>query len=209
MHWALCAAADGRLGRAMSRSLDSRVILQLIAEVAAAAEAFEGRWTIGALARVDPGLADLLVEQLADYHEAQVIGTLVDLKEHARGAVRGYLKAARVCEAAGLEDDAYLLGVDSSTGLRVAIGDRRLSAQRVADLHGSRVIWLNPDEVAKLWSSIAGLRRIDAVKACFPGATVVDIRPHTREWETGPHSGNWPAVAEVMPPPLEEQEDEE
>lgn len=191
----------------MSRSLDSRVILQLMGEVHAAAEAFEGRWTIGALARVDPGLADLLVEQLADYHEAQVTGTLVDLKEHARGTVRGYLKAARACEAAGLEDNAYLIGLDSMTGMRVAIGDRRLSAQRVAELHGGSVVWLNPDEIAKLWASIAGLRRIDAVKEQFPGATVVDIRPHTREWPTGPHSGNWPGVAEVMPAHPEEDDD--
>lgn len=187
------------------KTIDSKVILRLMGEVQVAAQAFEGRWTIGALARVDPALAETLAGQIADWHEAQVIGTLIDIKTHAKGTVRGYLKAARACEAAGIDDDAYKIGLCSQTGMRVAIGDRRLSAQRVADLHGPNVVWLSADEVARLWGSIQGLRRIDAVKAAFPGAEAVDIRPHTRDWPTGPHSGDWPAVAEVMPAHPEEE----
>jgi hypothetical protein len=209
--WAHCAAEDGRLGRAMRKTLDSKVIMRLLGEVQAAASVFEGRWTLGALARVDAELAQRMADQIADYQEAMVTGTIADVKEHVAGMKRGYNKCARVCEAAGVEDDAYLLGLDSMTGMRVAIGDRKASGPRVAELHGDRVTWLTPDECAKLWASIEGLRRVDAIKSAFAGAEVRDFRPHTREWAAGPHSGEWPSVAEVMPAPPDEgqQEDEE
>jgi hypothetical protein len=192
------------------KSLDSHVIMRLLGEVQNAAAIFEGRWTLGALARVDAELAQRMADQIADYQEAMVTGTIADVKEHVAGIKRGYNKCARVCEAAGIEDDAYRIGVCTATGLRVAIGDRKASGARVHELFGSRVVWLTVDEVARLWASIEGLRRIDAVKAVFPGAEAINIRPHTREWEVGPHSGNWPSVAEVMPePPDEEQQEDE
>jgi hypothetical protein len=186
----------------MSRSLDSDVVIRLLREVGDAAAVFEGRWSLGALARVDAGLAQLLADQIADYHAARLTGTMTELKEEAAACKRGYLKCAAVMEAAEVQDDAYLLGIDTATGMRVAIGDRRASAARVCELHGRNVVWLNPDEVARLWASIQGLRRIDAVKEQFPGAEVVDLRPHTRVW---------PQLAEEMPWPApdEQQEDEE
>ena len=198
-----------RWGRAMRKSLDSQIIMRLLGEVQNAAAVFEGRWTLGALARVDAELAQRMADQIADYQEAMVTGTIADVKEHVAGVKRGYAKCARVCEAAGVQDDAYTIGVCTATGLRVAIGDRKASGPRVHELFGPRVAWLTVDEVARLWASIEGLRRIDAIKECFAGAEMTNLRPHTRDWPTGPHSGNWPAVAEVMPAHPEEQEDEE
>ena len=155
---------------------------------------------MGALARVDADLAQRMAEQIALYNEAVVTGTIADLKIHADALKRGYAKCVRVMEASGVLDDAYLIGLDTATGLRVAIGDKRASAERVAELHGSGVVWMTADEIARLWASIQGLRRVDAVKEFFPGAEVISIRPHTR----GPHSG----LAEVMPgPPPDDDED--
>jgi hypothetical protein len=192
----------------MKKSLDSAVIMRLLGEVQNAAAVFEGRWTLGALARVDAELAQRMADQIADYQEAMVTGTIADVKEHVAGVKRGYAKCARVCEAAGVQDDAYTIGVCTATGLRVAIGDRKASGARVHELFGDRVTWLTPDECARLWASIAGLRRIDAIKAAFPGAEMTDLRPHTREWPIGIHSESWPSVAEVMPAHPEEVEDE-
>lgn len=193
----------------MRKALDSQAALRLMREVQDAAVLLEGRWTMGALARVDPALAELLREQIEDYQEARITGTMHEFKTQAKGAVRGYLKAVRVMEESGFEHDAYLLGLDPNTGSRVAIGDKRASARYVAAIHGDRVTWLTADEVAKLWASIAGLRRVDAIKEIWPEAEVVDFRPHTRGWPTGPHSGNWPSVAEVMPAHPEEEEAED
>lgn len=192
----------------MKNSLDSKIIMRLLGEVAQAAALLEGRWTMGALARVDAALAQRMTEQIELYHEAQITGSMADLKTHTRGMIAGYKKCVRAMEASGFLDDAYTVGLDSSTGMRIAIGDRKASAARVHELFGSGVVWLNPDEVAKLWASIQGLRRIDAVKELWPGAEVVNIRSHTRVWPDGPHSGAWTPVAETMPePPPEDDED--
>lgn len=193
---------------AMKNSLDSKIIMRLLGEVSQAAALLEGRWTMGALARVDAELAQRMTDQLADYHEAQITGSMADLKTHVRGTVAGYKKCARVMEASGFLDDAYTIGLDTSTGMRIAIGDRKASAARVAELYGGNITWLTPDEVARLWSSIQGLRRIDAVKGLWPGAEMVEIRPHTRAWPGGPHSGVWPTLAEVMPEPPPEDDDD-
>jgi hypothetical protein len=188
---------------AVSKSLDSDVVIRLLREVGDAAAVFEGRWSLGALARVDAELAQLLADQIQDYHAARLTGTMTELKEEAAACKRGYLKCAAVMEKAGVEDDGYLIGVDTATGMRVAIGDRRASAGRVCELHGRNVVWLNPDEVARLWASIQGLRRIDAVKEQFPGAEVVDLRPHTRVWSHAGGEMPWPA------PDEQHEEDEE
>lgn len=191
----------------MKNSLDSKIIMRLLGEVAQAAALLEGRWTMGALARVDAALAQRMTEQIELYHAAQITGTMADLKTHTRGMIAGYKKCARAMEASGVEDDAYIIGQDTATGMRIAIGDKKASAARVAELFGSGVVWLNPDEIAKLYASIAGLRRIDALKSLFVGAEVVNIRTHTRVWPDGPHSGDWPALAEVMPDMPPEDDD--
>lgn len=169
------------------KSLDSGAALQLWRKVREAAEPFEGRWTLGALARVDAGLAQALHEQIQLWHQAAVTGTMADMTVHANGLARGYAKCAAVMAESGFEDDAYLIGLDTSTGCRVAIGDRRASGPRVHEVHGDRVVWMTPDEVARLWASIEGLRKVEPIKLYFPGAEIVgvDLRratlPHTAE----------------------------
>lgn len=184
----------------MKKSLDSGAVVRVLRELREAADMFDSRWTLGALARADAALAERLQEQIQLYQAAQITGTMGDLREHAAAMRRGYIKAAAACEASGLEDDAYVLGLDTATGLRVAIGDKRASAVRVAELHGGNVVWLNPDEVARLWASIQGLRRVDAIKELWPGAEVTDIRPHTRDWLS---------LAESMPEPPPEDDDDD
>lgn len=171
-----CLRPRPRMVVVQVRSLDSTAALQLLRKVNEAAKVFESRWTMGALARLDPALAKSLHEQIQLYQQAAVTGTMADLTEHAGGLARGYRYCAAKLEDAGVEDDAYLIGVDSATGCRVAIGDRRASAERVAEMHGNRVVWLNPDEVARLWASIEGLTKIEPLKEFFPGAEIVDVR---------------------------------
>jgi hypothetical protein len=162
---------------------------------------------MGALARVDADLARRMTEQIELYHEAQITGTMADLKTHTRGMVAGYKKCARAMEASGVEDDAYTIGVCTATGMRVAIGDRKASGARVHELFGPRVVWLTADEVARLWASIEGLRRVDAIKECFAGAEMTNLRPHTREWPIGAPMEGWVRTAEDMPAPPPEDDD--
>jgi hypothetical protein len=56
----------------------------------------------------------------------------------------------------------------------VAIGDQIAARDRVRELHGERVIWLTPAEVATLLSST---QTIASMKRLFPGAELIDLYP--------------------------------
>ena len=147
-----------------------------MAAVAAAAEAFEGRWTMRALARVDRGLHDLFAEQEADYGKALVTGTEAEVEEQAAAMVRGYVAIAKRMADSGEADDAYMLGIDPSTGFRVAIAEQRHAASRVRELaggDGQEVMVLTPDEVAAI---VGGLQVLGKVKAVWPDAEVIRFR---------------------------------
>lgn len=145
-----------------------------VAAVADAASAFESRWTMRALKRVDERLHDLFREQEADYTQALVTGDQAAVEEQAGAMVRGYAALAKRMSESGEPDDAYVLGIDPTTGFRVAIGDQRHAAQRARELHGDSVAWLTPDEVASI---VAGLEMIKRAKSIFPDCEVIDLRP--------------------------------
>jgi hypothetical protein len=148
-----------------------------IAETAKAATAFERRWTLGALKRVDAGLAKRLRLQLDDFNEATLSGSESDVEKHGAATCRGYAAVVRAMEAAGAPDDAYLEGWCPRTGFRVAIANQRAAADRVVELHGRQVCFVTPDEVAAILSGLEGFKLIDVIKRQFPGAEALDFYP--------------------------------
>ena len=76
-------------------------------------------------------------------------------------------------EQAAAPDNAYQLGSDSATGIRVAIGVQRAVVPRLKELYGDAVIFITPYEVAVLIASSADAAHfVGAVKKLFPGAVV-------------------------------------
>lgn len=142
-------------------------------EVSKAAATFEARWTDLSLRRVDSGLAQRLFEQRGLFDEACVVGSADDVETQGAAMCRGYAAAVRAMELAAVADDAYLLGADPTTGLKVAIGLSKASVGRVTELHGQDVVWVSPDEVAALMSSVEAFRFAHAVKQRFPGAEMI------------------------------------
>ena len=165
------AAPRGGVARRVGEPLIPRVMGQ----VAKAAEAFESRWTLAALKRVDADLHRIFNEQQGLYHQALITGSDQEVEEQAAAMCRGWAAVARAMEAAGTEDDAYLLGFHGATGTRVAIGEQKHAIARVRELHGDKVIWVTPDEVAAL---VGGMELLKAAKGVFPDAEVINLYPN-------------------------------
>lgn len=144
-----------------------------LSQVSAAAACFESRWTDLALRRVSPSIAQALFEQRGLFDQACVTGSGEEVETHGAAMCRGYAAAVRALEAAGVEDDAYQLGADPQSGLKIAIGSQKAAIERVRTIHGADVIWITPDEVAVLVASVEAFKFVGAVKQLFPGAEVV------------------------------------
>ena len=143
-----------------------------VAAVSAAAAAFERRWTRAALVRVDAGLAKRLFAQIQDFDRALVTGEVEDVERQGAATVRGYDVCRRAMEGSAEPDDAYVLGFDEQTGVRVAIGHQRAAAERVAELHGASVVWMSADEVAGLLAGVEAFKTAAAVKRLWPGSVI-------------------------------------
>lgn len=150
---------------------------QIMRDVSDAAALFESRWTFRALRRVDGELHDLLVEQQALYHEALVTADMRELEVQAAAMIRGWKAVTARMESAGVEDDAYWLGLDSRTGTKVAIGNARQAVARVREMHGEQVIWITPDEVAAMVAGLENIKAVEAVKRMWPTAEVIRLYP--------------------------------
>jgi len=142
--------------------------------VSSAACAFESRWTLAALRRVDGDLARRLFEQRGLFDQACVTGTAEEVDLQGAALCRGYAAAVQTLSQAQAPDDAYMLGADPVSGLKVAIGDQKAAAARVREIHGERVVWVTPDECASLLASVEAFKFVGAVKQFFPGAEIVD-----------------------------------
>lgn len=142
--------------------------------VSQAALAFEARWTQASLRRLNSDLAEALHDQFNLFMEACITGTASEIDIHGEATVKGYAQAVAAMHNANIEDDAYQLGVDFITGTKVAIGTQKAAAQRVRQIHGADVIWLTPDEVAKMLAGVEAFKTIGAVKKLFPGAEIID-----------------------------------
>jgi hypothetical protein len=166
----------------VARKVGEPLIPRVMGQVAGAAEAFESRWTLNALKRVDPDLHQIFNEQQDLYHEALIRGSDPEVEEQAAAMCRGWAAVARAMEAAKAEDDAYLLGFHGGTGTRVAIGGQKHAIARVRELHGDKVIWITPDEVAAL---VGGMELLKAAKGVFPDAEVINLYPNEPAMEDG------------------------
>jgi hypothetical protein len=156
---------------------ESAAIRKWQAVVAEAALPFEARWTLTALKRADDDIHRRLIDQRSLFDRALLIGSAEDIELHGAALCRGYAMAIQALERAAEPDDAYLLGQDVRSGFRVAIGQQKAAAQRVRELHGEKVIWITPDEVAAIVANIEAFKPIATIKRLFPGAEILDIHP--------------------------------
>jgi hypothetical protein len=145
--------------------------------IAEAALPFDARWTLVALRRVDYGLHRRLLDQRDLFDQALVTGTAQDIEVHGAALCRGYAIAIQALERAAEPDNAYMLGQDVRSGFRVAIGQQKAAAQRVRDVHGDKVVWVTPDEVATIVANLEGFKPIALIKRLFPGAEILDVHP--------------------------------
>jgi len=154
--------------------------------ITTAASAFEARWTMLALKRVDRDLHDALRDQQALYYEAHMHGTPADIEAQGRGLVRGYAAAVNAMEQAEQADDAYMIG--RHNGMVVVISDQKAVQSRLTEVvsTGERAILMSPDEVALLMGSIEGLSTLAAIKKLFPGAEVIERYPDQPAKGDGP-----------------------
>jgi hypothetical protein len=150
------------------------------ATVTTAAVAFERRWTLSSLRRVDAHLEAALQWQITAYYEACREGTDHDVAEHGAALVRGYSAAAEAMLQAGEAFDAYLIG--SHKGLTVLISDRKAVAE-TAKQFGSKAVWISPDEVAAL---LLAVKAVAEIKGRFPGAEIIDRYAEGMEVEPSP-----------------------
>jgi hypothetical protein len=157
-----------------------KTVQRWFGEVSAAAQAFEARWTRLSLARVDAELAQRLMEQRKLFDQACVTGTPDEVEEHGAAMCRGYAAAMAAMEQAEQADSAYMIGIDTTSGLKVAIGQQRAAAARVVELHGSSTVWVTPDEVAAM-IALAPFNGIKDIKQVFPGAEIIEFRKTDEE----------------------------
>ena len=150
------------------------VVGQCLALVAPAEAAFRSRWQTQTLARIDPSLHRLLMEQETLYDAALVTGSDDEAREQSEAMVRGWRAAVQAMERADHADDAYFVGQDPATGAKVVIGQHKASVRRLQVENGQKVIFVTPDEVAKL---VAGLEIIAEAKAIFPDAELLRVSP--------------------------------
>lgn len=160
-------------GRVVS-GREGAVIRHWLDAVSQSALPFERRWTQAALHRVDPTLAGRLHEQRNLFAEACVTGLVADIELHGAATVRGWAAATSCLEKAAEPDDAYMLGVDSESGLRIAIGSQVAAADRVREVLGEQVVWVTPDECAKLLAGVEAFKFVGAVRKFFPSAELID-----------------------------------
>lgn len=137
-----------------------------------AAKAFESRWTIRALRRVNSELGEALQDQIDLFNEALIKGSMGEVRDQGEALIRGYAVCAKAMDDAGEPDDAYMIGKDPDTGLTVAIGENRLCVDRVRDVYGEKVVWVVPDEIASI---MAGMQTVARVKQLWPGAEIERI----------------------------------
>jgi hypothetical protein len=166
-----------RGGRNAPGAAEAEAVRYWLGEVSKAAVLFERRWTRGLLKRIDADLERRLAAQIADFDRACVTADHPEVERQGAATCRGYAACVRAMEAAQEADDAYLIGFDAATGHRIAIGTQRAAADRVAEVHGQKVVWYSADEIAALLARMEGLKRLSVIKSLWPGSEIVDLYP--------------------------------
>jgi hypothetical protein len=149
----------------LNPKLETGAVLGWMAAITKAALAFEARWTLAALKRVDRDIHARLREQRNLFDQVTVTGPLHEVELHAAALVRGWQKAIRVMETADAPDDAYLVG--EADGFKVAIGHQKAAAKGALE---RGAVWITPDEVAAILANVEAFKSITAIKRLFPGA---------------------------------------
>ena len=134
--------------------------------------AFDARWTTSALRRVDIDLADKLAAQVSKFHKALLVSDVDDVEKHGNATVRGYRRAIEVMDAADVEHDAYLVGQDTQSGLRVVVSRSNATATNPPDTIGDNVFIVQVDELARLLASVPNLAFLVAFAKQFPKSVV-------------------------------------
>lgn len=148
-----------------------RKLATLTGDITAVASAFEARWTMAALNRVNPEIGRRLTAQIGLWHAAASSGTAEAVEAQGNALVRGYRKAIEIMST--VEPDAYVVGKCQETGFTVVIGHCPATAKEAAHAEGPDACWLTPDEVANLLPKLSGFNTIAAIKRAFPGALTV------------------------------------
>jgi hypothetical protein len=167
----------------MSRELmnvrkTERVVQKMWEKVNDAKAKFEARWMMLSLHRVDPELYKNLMDQIDIFDQETITGTAEDIEEHGEATLRGFEAATKVMEKSALDDDAYMLGQCSMTGLKIAIGSAKGSTKRVREVYGQDVVFFSPDELATMIAFRGDVERkgivfIEAVKKHWPGSELI------------------------------------
>lgn len=150
-----------------------RRLAALTADITAAATAYEARWTLAALHRVDPDISSRLRRQIGLWNDATRSEDFEQVDLQGAALIRGYRKAVEVMTMSGAADDAYQIGKDEASGLTLAIGHQIASAEHVGVMHGPDVVFITPDEIAGLLNSLDGFAAIAAMKRAWPGAVAL------------------------------------
>lgn len=108
-----------------------------------AREAFEKRWRIESVRKIDEELFDRFMEQHRLYREAIITGTDEEAQDQSDAMVRAYAAITECMK--GHIQDAYLRGYDAESGTSVIISEYR------QDVEGS--VWVTPNVVARLIGS--------------------------------------------------------
>jgi predicted exporter len=164
----------GRRVFGMSRPSKESAVSQALTLVAPAETAFTSRWRLTTLQRLDADLYARIQEQQDLYDSAMLKGTDDEVREQSAAMVRGWRAACQRMERPLQPDDAYLVGHDPTSFTRVVIGHHTQSAARTQYVEGQTTIFVTPDEVAALFTSMTALR---TVKALFPDAEIMEVTP--------------------------------
>jgi hypothetical protein len=141
--------------------------------VSIAEDMFLGRWRLSSLAAVDPELYERLKEQRTLFDVALFGSEPRETQSQAEATVRGWKAACALMDGLSAPDDAFQYGTDPTTGTVVAIGIRPPSDGRLQLKKGQRVIFVTPDEVAKL---VAGAGLLASIKHAFPDAEILNVK---------------------------------
>lgn len=151
---------------------------ELRSRITTAALTFEGRWTMTALRRAEPGLALRLDQAWELWRSAIESGLEEEILRCGEVLCRGYGKCTEVMAVLGQKEDAYLFGRDPETGFTISIGGRAAAA-RVAELYPG-IPHYSPDDIAVLLGK-GGLAPVNEIMAAWPGAEVVEVRRLSHE----------------------------
>jgi hypothetical protein len=144
-----------------------------------AALAFEARWTRRALRNHSAKLADAFELALTQFDTAMSSGSSTDIENAGTRLCRAYAVISSELQAAGVPDDAYMIGRDypadnSRSKSEIIIAATPAAGKRARELHRFAKCF-TPDEIAMIIALDERAKKIAAVKAAFPGAEITGV----------------------------------